>query len=223
MKRALLSATLIFAANQGAAWAEDRFERVAVYLEQTAEDEDAEVIFEAVSGTAGLSALKVTAPDGRTVIDFKAANSKLGIRHLLLESPEPKNDGKLLADFPKGAYVFSGTLTTGAALQGEAMLSHKFPDTVRVIQPRPDDRRVPSSGMQIKWNAAKDAAGYIVVIEQEKTGREIKANLASNATSFTVADGFLSPGLDYKLAVGTVAKDGNKSFTEFGFATAAKK
>ena len=45
------------------AWGAEKFDNVAVYLEQTAEDEDSEVAFEAISATAGLAALKVVAPD----------------------------------------------------------------------------------------------------------------------------------------------------------------
>ena len=62
-----------------------------------------------------------------------------------------------------------------------------------------------------------------MVIEHEKTGREVRVNLPGGTTTFTVSDGFLSPGLEYKLAIGTVAKDGNRSFTETAFTTAARK
>lgn len=223
MKRTLLSAVALLAIWHGPTWAAGGFESVSVYLEQTIEDEDSELTFEAITGTAGLATLKVVAPDGRTVVDYKAADSKLGIRHLTLESPEPKNDGSLKADFPTGVYKFTGTATTGAALQGEATLSHKFPDAAHLVRPRPEEKNVPITGMQVKWNAVKDATAIILVIEHEKTGREVKANLPGSATSFTVSDGFLSPGLEYKLAIGTVAKDGNRSFTEMAFTTAARK
>ena len=223
MKKIFLPAAVLLLATQGPVWAAGKFESVSVYLEQTVEDEDSEIAFDAISGKDGLTALKVVAPDGRTVIDYKAVDSKLGVRHLTVESPEPKNDGSLKADFPAGIYRFTGTVTTGATLQGEASLSHKFPDTAHLLRPRPDEKNVPASGLQIKWNAVKDAAAFLVVIEHEKTGREIKANLPGTATGFTVSDGFLAPGLEYKLAVGTVAKDGNRSITETTFSTATKK
>jgi len=223
MKRTLLSAVALLAIWQGPTWAAGGFESVSVYLEQTIEDEDSELTFEAITGTAGLATLKVVAPDGRTVVDYKAADSKLGIRHLTLESPEPKNDGSLKADFPTGVYKFTGSATTGAALQGEATLSHRFPDTAHLVRPRPEEKNVPITGMQVRWNTVKDAAAIILVIEHEKTGREVKANLPGSATSFTVSDGFLAPGVEYKLAIGAVAKDGNRTFTESAFTTAGKK
>jgi hypothetical protein len=223
MTKTLLSAVALLAVCHGAAWAAGKFESVSVYMEQTVEDGDSEIEFDAISGGDGLTTLTVAAPDGRIVIDYKAADSKLGLRHLTLESPEPKNDGSLKADFPAGIYRFTGVLTTGVTLQSEATLSHKLPDIAHVVWPRPDEKNVPVTGMQVKWNNVKDAAGLLVVIEQEKTGREIKANLPATATAFTVSDGFLAPGLEYKLAVGTVAKDGNRSVTETTFVTAARK
>jgi len=223
MRRALLHVAIVLAACHSPVWAAGKFESVSVYLEQTVEDEDSEIAFDAISGTDGLAALKVVAPDGRTVIDYKAADSKLGMRHLSLESPEPKRDGSLSKDFPAGLYRFTGTVTTGATLQGEATLSHKFPDAARLVQPRPNEKNVPITGMQVKWNKVKDAAAFILVIEQEKTRREFKVDLPGTATAFTVSDGFLAPGLEYKLAIGTVAKDGNRSFTETSFVTAVRK
>jgi hypothetical protein len=207
----------------GPARGAEKFDSVAVYLEQTVEDEDCEIGFEAISAAAGLTALKVVAPDGRTVIDFRAPDSKLGMQHLTLESPEPKNDGTLQADFPAGTYKFAGTSATGATLGGEATLSHTLPPVTRIVRPRPDEKNVPAAGLQIRWNPVKDAAAFIVVIEHEKTHREIRANLLANATTFTVPEGFLTPGLEYKVAIGTVAKDGNRSFTETAFTTAEKK
>src|SRR5215217_7577152 len=107
--RPLVSAALLLLLTPGAAPAEERFGRTAIYLERNATDADVEVRFE-VSGTKdGLATLRVTAPDGRTVIDFRAPDSKLGIRHLDLESPEPRDDGRLQADFPAGTYRFAGT------------------------------------------------------------------------------------------------------------------
>jgi hypothetical protein len=223
MKRAIFQTVVALVACHGVAWANDKFERVSVYLEQTVEDEDSEVTFEAISGAVGLAALKVAAPDGRIVVDFKATDSKLGMRHLVLETPEPKNDGKVPADFPAGLYRFTGTLTTGKELLGEATLSHKLPDPARIVHPRPNERNISTTGMQVKWNPVRDVAKYVVVIEQEKTGREYKADLNAGATSFTVSDGFLVPGLEYKLAIGTVGKDGNRSFTESAFVTAPGK
>jgi Peptidase propeptide and YPEB domain len=201
---------------------QQKFERARVYFEQNLLDKDVEVKFEATGGSAGLATMKVTAPDGRTVIDFKSTDSKFGIRHLVMESPEPKNDGQIQKDFPAGVYKFTGTLVGGVALQSEATLSHKLPTPSSFVRPRPDEKNVPVKGLKASWATVKDLAAVVLIIEQESSGQEIKVSLPGNASSFAVPDGFLQPGLDYKISVGTVSNEGNGSFVETSFSTAGK-
>jgi hypothetical protein len=206
-----------------AARADEKFDKLAIYLEQNIQDEDIEVKFEAIGHSVGLTALKVTAPDGRVVIDFSTPASKLGIQHLVLESPEPKNDGSLQTDFPEGTYRFVGTSARGADFQGDTRLSHRLPEPVSLLRPKPDERNVPLSGLQVRWNPNRSSAGYIVIVEDEKSGREFSAGLAASATALTIPDGFLTPGTEFKLAVANVAKDGNRTFIETAFTTAPRR
>jgi hypothetical protein len=218
---ALLS-LLAFSAP-GYAYADEKFEHAAVRMEQNATDEDVEVVFEVTSGDIGVAALRVTAPDGRTVIDFKAPNTKLGIRHLVLESPEPINDGRLQKDFPAGEYTFAGTTVGGEKLSSKAMLSHKLPGVASFVRPRLKEKNVPVTGLQIKWTAPRDLASCVVIIEDEKTGVKVLHTAVSGAaTTLAVPDRLLAPGTEYKLEIGTVARDGNKSFVETSFTTAKK-
>lgn len=221
-RRILVAAALALGAFHGLAQADERFERVKVFLERNVVDKDAEVKFEATGGAGGLASLKVVAPDGRTVIDFKARDSRLGMRSFAFESPEPTNDGSVQADFPAGSYTFTARSASGAQLEGKAMLSHTFPDTTAFVHPRPDSNNVPHKGLRLSWKPVKGLDAYVLVIEQETSGRSIKVNLPGNATLFTVPDGFLLPGTEYKIAIGTVAKDGNSSFIETAFTTAKK-
>jgi hypothetical protein len=210
-------------AATGTTVAESRFERTAIYLEQNVQDEDSEVKIEAIAGSAGLTTLRVVAPDGRTVLDVRTPESKLGMRHHTLESPEPHNDGRLQADFPEGTYRFTGTATDGDTLNGEAVLSHSFPSVANVMRPRDSEKNVPLTGLQVKWNPVKDATALIVAVEHEESGRQVTATLPGSATSFSVPEGFLAAHTTYKLAIGTVAKSGNRSFTETSFTTASRK
>jgi hypothetical protein len=219
----LKAAVLLLLASPGLAQADEKFEHVAIRFEQNATDQDAEIVFEVTSGDAGLATLRVVAPDGRTVIDFSSPDSKLGIRHLSFESPEPKNDGRVQADFPQGAYTFTGSTVSGVKLRSKAALSHKLPSAVSLVRPRPDQKDVPVMGLQINWNPVKNPTAYLIVIEQEEMDRKIEAKLSGTATSFAVPDGFLAPETEYKLAIGAVTQDGNVSFAETGFATARRK
>jgi len=203
------------------AMAEDgRFQKLSVYLERNVQDHDAEIRFEAVGAEDGLAALKVSAPGERTVIDLRTPDSKLGIRGLTLESPEPADDAVVRADFPAGAYRFEGTTTKGASLRGEARLSHVFPKPARFEYPRPDQKDIAATALTLRWSVPEGIESCAIVIEQAGAPYEIRALLPGSAKSFTVPEGFLRAGKDYKFAIGTVAKDGNRSFIEAGFTTA---
>lgn len=215
LRSSIAPGALFLVVVDGSARAGENFEKVAVYLEQNLKDKDAEVKF-------GLATLKVTAPDGRTVIDFKAPDSKLGIRHFVLESPEPKNLATVKADFPTDAYRFTGLTGSGSKLEAEALLSHNLPDETSFVYPRHNQKYVPVAALNIKWHPVKHSAPSIIILEQEQTDREIRANLSGIATEFAVPNGFLQPRTDYTLAIGTVSKEGNKSFAEITFTTAAK-
>ena len=221
MTRIMLSTFIFLLAS--VAQAGEKFDQASIRLEQNITDKDAEIVFEVTGNDAGLAALKVTAPDGRIVADFKAADSKMGFRHVNLESPEPKNDGRVQADFPAGEYTFTGSTVTGAKLSGKAKLSHKFPSAASIVQPRADEKGVPVNGLRIKWNPIKNLSACLVSIEQEKTDIKLNAKLSGSATTFAVPDGFLTPNTEYKLAISTVSIDGNVTSVETNFETASGK
>jgi hypothetical protein len=207
----------------GAAAEDGRFEKLSVYLERNVQDHDAEIRFEVTGAEDGLAALKVMAPGERTVIDLRSPDSKLGIRSLTLESPEPDDDKIVRADFPAGSYRFEGTTTKGASLRGEARLSHVFPKSAAFEYPRPDQKDVPANALTLRWSVPEGIEACAIVVEQTGSAYEIRALLPGSAKSFTVPAGFLRAGQTYKFAIGTVAKDGNRSFIEAGFTTASAR
>jgi hypothetical protein len=204
----------------GAGAEDGRFQKLSVYLERNVQDHDAEIRFEATGAEDGLAALKVLAPGERAVIDLRSPDSKLGIRSFTLESPEPDDDKIVRADFPAGTYRFEGMTTKGVSLRGEARLSHAFPEPAAFEYPRPDQKDVPASALTLRWSVPKGIEACAIVIEQTGSAYEIRALLPGSAKSFTVPEGFLRAGKAYKFAIGTVAKDGNRSFIEAGFTTA---
>jgi hypothetical protein len=204
----------------GAAAENGRFEKLSIYLERNVQDHDAEIRFDVTGDKDGLAALKVMAPGERTVIDLRTPDSKLGIRSLTVESPEPADDGIVRADFPAGAYRFSGKTTSGASLSGEARLSHAFPKPAAFEYPRPDQKDVPASALTLRWSMPEGIDSCAIVIEQPGSRYEIRALLPGSAKLFTVPEGFLRAGTAYKFAIGTIAKDGNRSFIEANFSTA---
>ena len=201
--------------------AEDRrFQKVSVYLERNVQDHDAEIRFEAASAEIGLATLKVSAPGERTVIDIRTPDSKLGIRSLTVESPEPADEGVVRADFPEGTYRFEGKTTKGANLRGEARLSHAFPKPATFEYPRPGQKALPAAALTLRWSVPEGIESCVVVVEQTGSPYEIRALLPGSTKTFTIPDGFLRAGRSYTFSIGTVAKDGNRSFIEASFATA---
>jgi len=209
------SALLLMSAS---ALAESKFDKVAVYFERNAADDDIEVRFLATANEKGLVELRVTAPDGRIVVDFKAPDSKIGIRTFDLETPEPLlNDGRLQKDFPTGVYRFEGTEAGGEKLKGEATLDPTIPDAPTITSPEKDRRDIPTKGARIRWQAVKDAVAYVIALEDEEKERTLKVTLPGESTSLNIPDNFLAGGTKYTLEVGAVLKNGNRSFQEFEF------
>jgi len=216
---AVALSALVFPAPRSAA-EDGRFEKLSVYLERNVQDRDAEVRLEVTGPNAGLAALKVSAPGERTVIDLRTPDSKLGIRNLTVESPEPKDESTVRADFPAGAYRFEGKTTNGTRLRGETRLSHVFPEPPAFEYPRPGQKDVPATELTLRWSVPAGIESCVVVIEQPGSPYEIRALLPGSTRAFTIPNGFLRAGQAYTLAIGTVAKDGNRSFIEAEFATA---
>ena len=221
LSRVLAVATLLLLLG-GAAAAEAQFEKALIYLERNVGDDDIEVRVVATADDGGFAALRVIAPDGRTVIDFKSPGSKLGVRHLDLESPELRDKAAVQADFPEGTYRFEGTLVDGATLRAETTLRHAFPDAPTLSSPRPGQTELPVKGAKVRWEPVADAASWEVVLKEQKGAREMRAMLPGSSTVFSIPDGFLVAGAKYEVAVGAIHQGGNRSYQEIEF-TAQKR
>jgi hypothetical protein len=165
----------------------------------------------------------VVSPDGRTVIDFTAPDaSTLGIRQFRFESPEPANFESLASAYPEGVYTFSGATAAGEKLHAESRLNHKLPATASFLRPTAGARSVSVKGLEITWTPVTSLAAYIIKIEQDERAVSLMARLPGTVAKFAVPDGFLLPGTEYQLAIGTVTNEGNISFVETNFSTAGE-
>ena len=200
------------------------FATAHVQFEQNATDGDYEAVFEAMGGSEGLKALTVTAPDGRTLVDFKAPDAGvLGIRQFRFESPEPKDLAGLKAAYPEGEYKFAGTGASGSRFEGSSSLHHGLPATTSFVRPAAGAENVTMNHLVLSWKPVADVAGYIVYIEQDELGVNINARLPGSASSFVVPDGFLAPETEYTMGIATVMQSGNASYIEGSFTTAARE
>ena len=202
-------------ATQKDAEASAPFGVATVRFEQNATDEDAEVVFEVKGLNDGLSKLEVVSPDGRTVVQLASPDkATMGMRQFRFESPEPGDVESLKKAYPEGVYVFTGLTMGGESLRGEAKLSHELPGTASVVEGPAGAMADP---VVITWTPVAGMAAIMVTLEHEETGNSVSARIPGTSASFTVPAGFIQPGLKYKLAVGTVAENGNSSFTETDF------
>ncbi|MCG8607857.1 hypothetical protein MJD09_23085 [bacterium] len=127
------------------------FETATVHFEQNATDGDVEVVFEVIGGDKGLAQLTILAPDGRTVVDFKAPDpSTMGIRSFRFESPEPTDIEGLKAAYPEGAYHFTGATSDGHQFNGESTLNHRLPEIASFVQPEPKAEAVNVEALELK-------------------------------------------------------------------------
>jgi hypothetical protein len=200
--------------------ASQAFAIATVHFERNVTDGDFEVVFEVKGGADGLTKLTVTSPDSRTIVDVAAPDkSALGMRQFRFESPEPPDFNRLKSAYPEGVYTFAGLTAAGTRLHGTATLKHTLPAETSFLLPGADARNVAVRNLKITWTPVKNVAGYIVYVEQGDLS--VTGRLSASVSSFVVPDGFLIPGKEYQLGIGTVSANGNISFVETGFATAA--
>lgn len=197
----------------------------SVHFERNATDGDFEVVFEVKGGAEGLAQLMVISPDGRTVLSLEApdAASTLGLRQFRFESPEPQDFASLKSAYPEGVYKFAGWTAAGDTLTGESTLSHRLPAAASFLRPKTGAQGVATSAMSITWTPVKNVAAYIVKIEQDELGENITARIPATRAQFAVPNGFLRPGTEYQLGIGTVTADGNASYVETTITTAGKE
>jgi hypothetical protein len=191
-----------------------------VHFEQNATDGDMEVVFQIKAGKDGLAELFVLSPDSRTVVAFKAPDSStLGMRQFRFETPEPSDFKSLRAAYPEGVYEFSGKTSAGVKLVGKSTLSHRLPATAAFAVPARAAENVPVKDFKISWKPVENVSSYIVKIDQRDLDVNFMVRVPGSSTSFALPDGFLSRETKYKMAIGTVTREGNISFVETTFAT----
>ena len=209
----LLSSCLGFAAN-------DEFAEASIRVEQNTTDEDIEIVIEAKSESEGLVKFTVVAPDGRNVVNITETNP-LGLRFLSFESPELQDINVIKKGYPEGEYKFSGITASGKKLNATKTLRHAIAPPASILHPKDATKNVSIKSLDITWSAVKNVAGYIIAIEEIGSDNHLKARLPANTTTLSVPNGFLLPGKEYSIGIGTVTASGNATFSETTFSTSS--
>jgi hypothetical protein len=158
-------------------------------------------------------------PDREEIVQIITAGSlsELGITELRFESAEPSPE-EVLALFPPGKYKFSGETVEGDRLVGAGKLSHDFlnPPT---FSPS-DGEEVDPKNTVVTWEAlSPEPESVEVIIENEETGEVFDVTVSGSKTSLDVPPQFLEAGMEYKIEILAIHKNGNRSIAESTFET----
>ena len=94
-----------------------------------------------------------------------------------------------------------------------------MPATVKFQVPAAEAKDVSIEDVKISWSAVPGITSYIVEVEQDELKTRFQALLPKSSTTLAVPNGFLMPGTEYQLEIGTVTTEGNISFVETSFTT----
>ena len=191
------------------------FERVAIYLEYNATDNDAEVVID-LKADADLERLIVLGPQGQAVLKLRSKDTQaLGLNEIVIETNEP-GLAEVLASYPAGVYRFFGRTLTGEHLFSAATLSHDLPPAPVFIHPLDGATAVPLDGAAT-WAGSSSAVSWLLELEQEDVEIDLLTNLKGQTTSFGFPAGWLEPGLEHQLGLAARASNGNITVTEIHF------
>lgn len=173
------------------------------------------------------SAMTVSSPDGRRILDVDAQGrlNRFGLTELFSESHEPPfKDMSLRAfkkRFPEGTYRFAGTTVDGRGMVASGKLSHDIPAGPKITSPT-EGATVPRDAAVATWEAVPetggvDIVGYRAIVEREDPLRVFQVDLPAAVTSVTIPAEYLEPATKYKLEVQSIERSGNQTISELEF------
>jgi hypothetical protein len=191
------------------------FDEAQLFFELNSTDDD--LGLQLFLDAEGWKRVRVLDP-GRNEIVFLQARrklAKLGITELRFESAEPSPE-EVLALFPPGEYRFRGRTVEGEPLASNVILSHDFP-AAPTFSPS-DGEVVDPKHTVVEWNAP-GAEQVELIIEQDELGHVLDVTLSGSAKRLRVPPQFLTPGMEYKIEILSIAENGNRIIAESTFRT----
>ncbi len=243
-------AAIVFVATAALVWSspmalaqaagEGALKQAKLIIEHNATDNDTG--FQAFVDADGWEKLEIIGPKG-LVAEFSGRDAvgELGMTELFMESHEPENAkmpiAELLAKMPAGGYEFRGTASKlggqSGIMVGKALLTHKIPAGVALIEPA-EDAIVPLADLKMRWQGngkALDGSdikliSYQLIVEKVEEPhahmigkRGLSMHLPASVTEMTVPAAVLEAGAAYKWEVLAIEESGNQTLTEGSFKT----
>jgi hypothetical protein len=206
--------------------AEQEFKRAALRVEINATDGDAGLQIDL--GHEPWQSLKLTAPDGGTLLDLKNRGvlNGYGLTELFSESSEPPFTVFPLSEFkklfPEGDYVFEGRQTDGTRMRSAFTLTHDFPEGSVITSPQADST-LASDELVVSWEPVTEPAGIgivryqVLVAYEEAAGFEFSATLPADVASMAIPAEFLTQSGAYKAEVLAIEQSGNQTLSDVDF------
>lgn len=196
----------------------DAFSELRMTLERNETDGDTEVVLFAKGQDDGLSALWITAPNGRIVAAVLGDRRGIGLREFALESAEPPDLGRVLRSFPEGPYRMRGLSVEGDCLAGSVPLSHLIAPATQLLTPA-EDQVVPIDQLVLSWSEVPEAERYIVELQNEELATEFSFQILPPVTSLAIPAAMLVAGSEYQFGVAVQTAEGNVTAVESAFFT----
>ena len=241
-----LSLTLILVAGASSAATEGDeipFSVAQVFFELN--DTDGDLGIHALIDGDPWKRLSIESPDEREILEIrlKSRLRRQGLTELFFESAEPTFDElapqRFFRRFPEGEYEVEGVTLEGEELESVAIITHLVPSPVANLAVNgtlvPDDcddgpPAIVSAPVLVTWdpvtlshpdlgrtNEPISVNRYQVVIEREDPPYTMTADLASDATSFSLPTGIINPGDEIKIEVLVREESWNQTGTESCF------
>jgi hypothetical protein len=163
----------------------------------------------------GWKRVRVLDPRRNDVLLFAAAGrlARLGITELRFESEEPE-PAEVLALFPPGEYRFRGWTVEGEALGSNVQLSHDLP-AAPTFTPS-GGAAVDRNDLVVEWSAP-GAEQVEIIIESDEVDDVLDVTLSGEKRRLRIPPQFLTPGVEYKLEILSIAENGNRTLAESTF------
>ncbi len=237
---ALAACFMAGASTSGQAAGESGLKQAKIIIEHNATDNDTG--FQAFVDADGWEKLEIIGPKG-LVAEFQGRDAvgELGMTELFMESHEPENVKmpivELLAKMPAGNYEFRAAASKlggqSGVMTGKALLTHKIPAGVKLIEPA-KDAIVPRADLKMRWQGTGKALdgsdikliSYQLIVEKVEEPhpnmigkRGLSMHLPASVTEMTVPAAVLEAGAEYKWEVLAIEESGNQTLTEGTFKT----
>lgn len=188
----------------------ERFESIALYMEVSPEDNEAEVVLR-LEADGGFSRLNVLDPQGRVVLDVSRAEGLLGLHELSIETEEPDVAAAREA-FPAGHYTVAAVdPNSGRGWLARTALDHGLPDA-------PDPAvAVGPTHVTITWVPDPALSHYQLEIELEDDQAFMDQRLPASQGSQRLPIDWFAAGREYEVSLMAVAHNGNGVVAELEF------